>query len=200
MRQSIVARCHLFSLSIKISLLPMSFKYSNDWRTILFSAAHTIPFKRHGCRTPSATTLFLSIEIYYVHQFLLDIANVSFLVNKFKKIITLLKCLETRRKETYSSFYFLSFFFFLCISHTQHIHTNIHTCTYTREDTTLELHSDLTRFTSSIATPNDSRYKWKIPLPLPSPPLSFLIRSFRFLIVFIFLSLFFSFFSWLTGE
>lgn len=133
MRQSIVARCHLFSLSIKISLLPMSFKYSNDWRTILFSAAHTIPFKRHGCRTPSATTLFLSIEIYYVHQFLLDIANVSFLVNKFKKIITLLKCLETRRKETYSSFYFLSFFFFFMhISYTAYTHKYTYMYIHTR--------------------------------------------------------------------
>lgn len=108
MRQSIVARCHLFSLSIKISLLPMSFKYSNDWRTILFSAAHTIPFKRHGCRTPSATTLFLSIEIYYVHQFLLDIANVSFLVNKFKKII-----IEVFRDTPERNIFLLLFSFFL---------------------------------------------------------------------------------------
>lgn len=63
----------------------------------------------------------------------------------------------------------------------------IHTRRY---NTTWILHfgSNVT-LSSSIATPNDSRYKWKIP-PLPSPPF---IHSFRF-----FLSFLFFFFFWLT--
>lgn len=56
----------------------------------------------------------------------------------------------------------------------------IHTRRY---NTTWILHfgSNVT-LSSSIATPNDSRYKWKIP-PLPSPPF---IHSFRFFLSFLF--------------
>lgn len=192
MRQSIVAHCHLFSLSIKISLLPISFKYSNDWRTILFSAAHTIPFKRHGCRTPSATTLFLSIEIYYVHQFLLDIANVSFLVNKFKKIITLLKCLETRRKETYSSFYFLSFFFFYAyLIHSIYTQIYIHVHTHAKIQ-------HLTPFGSNslyVVYRNTKRFPLQMKNSSP-PPLPFLflfvhLDFLSFLFFFLYFLLFF---------
>lgn len=189
MRQSIE-----FSLSIEISILPIIFQVISN--NFIFLAA-TIPFSaRHGCRTPSATTLFLSIEIYYVHQFLLDIANVSFLVVnniRFKKIIyyVIRVCTEHAGKKhtrIYSSFYFLFFFpfSFLCISHTHSVYTRIYIHMYIhtrRYNTTWILHfgSNVT-LSSSIATPNDSRYKWKIP-PLPSPPF---IHSFRFFLSFLF--------------
>lgn len=188
MRQSIE-----FSLSIEISILPIIFQVISN--NFIFLAA-TIPFSaRHGCRTPSATTLFLSIEIYYVHQFLLDIANVSFLVVnniRFKKIIyyVIRVCTEHAGKKhtrIYSSFYFLFFFLFRFYAYLTHIaYTHEYTYMYIhtrRYNTTWILHfgSNVT-LSSSIATPNDSRYKWKIP-PLPSPPF---IHSFRFFLSFLF--------------
>ena len=124
-----------FFMSLKSDIIWYSKNnLSNNFEQFL---AATIPFwARHGCRTPSATTLFLSIEIYYVHQFLLDIANVSFLVVnniRFKKIIyyVIRVCTEHAGKKhtrIYSSFYFLFFFpfSFLCISHTHSVYTRIY--------------------------------------------------------------------------
>lgn len=192
MRQSIE-----FSLSIEISILPIIFQVISN--NFIFLAA-TIPFSaRHGCRTPSATTLFLSIEIYYVHQFLLDIANVSFLVVnniRFKKIIyyVIRVCTEHAGKKhtrIYSSFYFLFFFlfrFYAYLTHIAYTHEYTYTCTYTREDTTqLEYStSDLTslyRRLSQHQTIPATNEKFLSSPPLSSPPF---IRSFRFFLSFLF--------------
>lgn len=98
-----------------------------------------------------------------------------------------------KHTRIYSSFYFLFFFLFRFYAYLTHIaYTHEYTYMYIhtrRYNTTWILHfgSNVT-LSSSIATPNDSRYKWKIP-PLPSPPF---IHSFRFFLSFLF------FFFWLT--